>query len=208
MRSQDATSLSVCLLFLAACAQSPEPSDGRTLAERLQPKIVSRSAWGSVHDPDAPFRTHVPNRITIHHSGVLYDGLKPAAQKLRDLQTWSRRERPWPDIPYHYLMDLGGAVYEARPVEAVGDTNTPYDPTGHVLICVMGNYEEQPFTGGQLDALAALCAWVCVVHGIPPESVKCHRDFAETTCPGRNILTRLEGGDLDRKIRARLAEYE
>lgn len=169
--------------------------------------FIEREAWGWLPDENAVYRKHTPERITIHHSGVVYEGKKPAAQKLRELQAWSRRERPWPDIPYHYLIDLQGKIYEGRPIEFVGDTNTNYDPTGHILISVMGNYEEQPFSAEQEQALLDLCAHFVRKYHIPPDLIKTHQDYVPSTlCPGKNILAVLRGGDFFPRLREMLGE--
>ena len=42
-------------------------------------------------------------------------GLQPhddPVQKLRGLQSWGATARNWWDVPYHYLLDLEGRVYE------------------------------------------------------------------------------------------------
>jgi len=47
------------------------------------------------------------------------------------------KDRNWIDIPYHFLIDPNGNVYEGRNVFTVGETATEYDPTGHLLILVL-----------------------------------------------------------------------
>ena len=62
-------------------------------------------------------------------------------RRLKNIQTWCMgKDRNWTDIPYHYLIAPDGTVYEGRNVNTVGETNTEYDPTGHLLICFLGNY--------------------------------------------------------------------
>jgi hypothetical protein len=38
-------------------------------------------------------------------------------------------------------MDLDGGIYEGRDYHYMGETNTSYDPGGHFLISIIGNYE-------------------------------------------------------------------
>lgn len=73
------------------------------------PIIIKRSEWGSKPQPDSlPYKTHTINKITIHHGGVYYLEDKNAEEYLSNLQAWSRREKHWPDIPYHYLITPDG----------------------------------------------------------------------------------------------------
>jgi len=44
-------------------------------------------------------------------------------------------------------------VYEGRKLDYAGDANTEYDPKGHALIEVVGNFEEVQPNQSQLDAV-------------------------------------------------------
>ena len=158
-------------------------------------KIVTRAEWGSV-DTVINQPEHVISRITIHHGGVTFDGKKATDVYLRDLQSWSRSEKKWIDIPYHYVMDLEGRVFEARPVKYPGDTNTEYDPTGHLLICVLGNYEEQEASRQQIENLTVLLSRFCNEYKVSPDLIKGHKDYTETDCPGEDLYRYLADGSL------------
>lgn len=84
---------------------------------------------------------HTISYITIHHGGELYDEDKDTYQYLKNLQSCSRSARKWMDLPYHYIIDRKGKIFEGRPLDYRGDTNTSYDPTGHALILLLGNFE-------------------------------------------------------------------
>jgi len=110
-------------------------------------------------------RTHVPVRITIHHTGVAQDPRRSVESKLIGLQTFSQRDdslasgrkKPaWADVPYHYYVAMDGAVAEGREWRFVGDSNTPYDPTGHLLIVVEGNFERDTLSSAQRKTLDIL----------------------------------------------------
>jgi hypothetical protein len=102
-------------------------------------------------------RLRVPQKITsitLHHEGSarpLLPGDDPV-QQLRALQAWGERDRNWWDVPYHYLIDLDGNIYEGRDWHYMGETNTTYDPSGHFLISIIGNYNLQEPTQKQLNA--------------------------------------------------------
>lgn len=189
MSSGSSKVLFILLLAAVAGCASQAPVD-----------IVPRAQWGWVASDDTLPR-HTISRITIHHGGVAYDDGRNTAEYLRALQTWSRKEKGWIDIPYHYVIDLDGRIYEARPIRFPGDTNTSYDPTSHALIEVLGNYDNRELSDTQFEALAALSAYLATRHSVALSDIRGHRDYApgETSCPGTSIYRRLEDGSLLRR---------
>ena len=163
-------------------------------------KIVTRKEWGW-KPPAFTLPEQQIKRITIHHSGVIFKQDEDVVKYLRHLQEWSRTEKHWMDIPYHYMIAPDGTIYEARPLKYPGDTNTTYDPRGHALICVLGNFEIQKPTQRQLDALAWLTAQLALKYHVPLDSVKAHKDYAETLCPGKNLYRYLQNGTLKKETK-------
>ncbi|MCY7389041.1 MAG: N-acetylmuramoyl-L-alanine amidase, partial [Burkholderiales bacterium] len=108
----------------------------------VEPAIISVAQWGGTPADAALARLHKIDRITLHHQGLAFPRGKDPQQYLRDLQSWSRKTRGWIDVPYHYVIDLDGRMYEGRDIRFAGDTNTSYDPSGHALIEVVGNFED------------------------------------------------------------------
>lgn len=149
----------------------------------VQVAVIPKSAWGAA--PVAgTFGEHQITRITVHHSGALLEDNQNAPQRLRDHQAYHQTDQAWPDLAYHYVVDRNGHVYEGRPVWAVGDTNTNYDPTGHFLICCEGQFNDQAPTEEQLEAAAGLAAWASARFTVGLDAVVGHRDVASTSCPG------------------------
>lgn len=167
-------------------------------------RYVSRFDWGA-HAPVLPMRRHVPTRITIHHTGTSQYPDRTIEAKLQALQAFSQRDdslaggrkKPaWPDVPYHYYVAVDGAVAEGRDWHYVGDSNTPYDPTGHLLIVVEGNFGRDTLSSAQRHTLDVIMPALARQFQIPPDRIAAHRDFAETLCPGRSLyaeLPRLRG---------------
>jgi hypothetical protein len=157
----------------------------------------------------ADLRLRVPQRITsitLHHEGSAKP-LRPEDDPvagLRALQSWGERDRNWWDVPYHYLIDLDGHVYEGRDWHYMGETNTTYDPSGHLLISILGNYNLQEPTKAQLDAIADVMAWAVKKFDVPLDSIRGHYQYAETNCPGKNLRKYLEDGTFRRMVVARL----
>ena len=177
-------------------ALPPPPEQGQP----EKPRIISRAEWGSLEITEG-YTPHTLDRITIHHDGSEFYG-DPVA-RMRSLQSGSRN-RGWVDIPYHFLIDLEGKIYEGRPLQFVGDTATEYDPTGHALITVMGNYEVQEINQAQLNAIVDMASWLCYEYSLPPELIKGHRDYAATACPGANLYLYLTNGYIVSAVQERL----
>lgn len=193
-----------------APAPAPAPSPESLLSVPAQPgyprpPIVARGEWGSRPADESRMKTHEIHAITLHHGGVVWEGKPDAPTSLRNLQSWGMRERNWGDIPYHFQIDLEGVIYECRELRFAGDTNTAYNPAGQALPCLMGNYEEQVPNEKQLDAVVDLCAWLCSTYGIPPGSIKGHKDWVETLCPGKNFYPYITDGTISRRVAERLA---
>ena len=169
-------------------------------------RIVPVAAWGGTALPEAARpRSHSIRHLTLHHGGEDFPASRDVGQYLRNLQDWSRREKRWVDIPYHFIIDLQGRTYAGRPLEYAGDTNTEYDPTGHALVCVLGNYETAVPSPAQLAAVEDVFAWLCQRFGLGPETIAGHKDHsAQTVCPGTNLHAQLANGRIRAGVERRL----
>ncbi len=149
--------------------------------------IVPRNTWDAVSPK--PYKTQIPERITIHHEGEYFSPDSNAAKFIKKVQVWGMsKARNWSDIPYHFLIGLDGTIYEGRNVFTAGETATEYDPTGHLLISCIGNFEEQEVPKAQLNSLINLIAYCCKKYQISPDSIASHRDYSKiTVCPGKNL---------------------
>lgn len=174
-----------------------------TLAS-LPPHIAAATVAGG-----ADMRLRIPHKIThvtLHHTGdsrPLLPGDDPV-QRLRNLQSWGARDRNWWDVPYHFLMDLKGTIYEGRDYHFMGETNTSYNPGGHFLISIIGNYERQEPTQAQLNAIADMMAWAVQEADVSLERIGGHYNYAQTGCPGKNLRKYLEDGTFKRMVAQRL----
>ena len=123
---------------------------------------------------------HRIERITIHHTGVLRSTKRPTAELVRNLQSFSqsdgkladgRSKTAWADVPYHFYVGRDGTIVEGRDAGFAGDTNTRYDPAGHLAIAVSGNYEEQELSDAQRASLVALVEWAAAKHDVPADRI-------------------------------------
>ena len=189
------------VVFAPAAALAAHP-----LAE-LESHIVSVAQWGGTPADPALARKQVITHITLHHQGEPFPQGKDPVAYLRNLQTWSRTTKHWLDIPYHYIIDLDGRVYAGRNIAYAGDTNTEYDPMGHALIEVVGNFEEVQPNQQQLDAVVDLMAMLALKYKVPVDRIAGHKDYsAHTVCPGANLYRYLQNGYFREQVALRLGQ--
>ncbi len=162
---------------------------------------ICRDAWGAA--PAREFRTHTIERLTVHHTAALLIDNADAPAHVRQHQRY-HIGLGWPDLAYHFIIDANGHVYEGRPVDAVGDTGTDYDPTGHFLVCAEGNFNEQDIPPAQVDAVVDVLAWAATEFDVSPDTIRGHRDWAATTCPGDRFYPLVAAGDLMRSVEQRI----
>jgi len=141
----------------------------------------------------ADMRLRIPHRIThvtLHHTGSPQPLLphENPVDKLRGLQSWG----------------AAGRIYQGRDHRYMGETNTTYDPAGHFLISMIGNYDRQEPSLKQLGAIADLMAWAIRTNGVSLDRIGGHYHYADTGCPGRHLRKYLEDGTLRRMVAERL----
>jgi hypothetical protein len=166
-------------------------------------EVIERAGWGAAA-ATGPYTSHAIARLTVHHTAVEIGAGEGPAQ-LRSVQRFHQGERGWEDIAYHLLIDREGNVFEGRPVDAVGDTATSYDPAGHLLACLLGDYDRQEPTAAQMVSLVRLLAWASGAYSVLPESLGGHRDYAATACPGASVYRLIEDGSLLAAMQAQLS---
>lgn len=168
--------------------------------------ILPRTSWNANEPKDFP--NHIPVRITIHHEGTYFPQDSIAFRHIKNIQIWGMREKNWADVPYHFLIDGFGNIIEGRNIFTVGETNTSYDPTGHILITIIGEYHRrQRLNHTQYDALINLITYLCRKYEISPDSIHGHRDYCkegETDCPGDNIYEMIKSKKIESDVKKML----
>jgi hypothetical protein len=203
IRPSSALALALSLLLFAAVSASAQ-----SLSD-VEHSIIPVAAWGGTPADPAQAHRQTITHITLHHQGEPYKPGTDPQQYLRNLQNWSRGTKHWLDIPYHYIIDLDGKIFEGRKIAYAGDTNTEYDPTGHALIEVVGNFEEVEPNQQQLDAVVKLMAMLAQKYKVPLDHIASHRDFSkQTVCPGANLYRYVQDGYFRRKVALRLAQEQ
>jgi hypothetical protein len=202
MRSPLAHALAVigfAAVLLPAMTRGEDVTDPAAAAfADLQPTIVTRAQWKAKPALDG-LVAHTPTSIVVHHTGVAQNPKLGLERKLQNLQSFSqssatmgtRIKPPWPDIPYHFYIDMTGRIGETRDVRCRGDSNTSYDLNGHIQVVVEGDFEKETPARAQVDALADLLLWLSARWNVPLERITMHKDHAETDCPGQTLATQM-----------------
>lgn len=178
-------------------ARTADPAAAMPLA------VLCRAAWGAA-PPSGPYASHRLRLLTVHHTAVPHHDAREGPARVR-LHQRHHLEAGFVDLAYHFVIDRDGHVYEGRPVDAPGETFTAYDPDGHFLPCLEGEFGSQEPSEAQVDALVELLAWAAATHGVPPTTIRGHRDYAPTSCPGTALQRLVDDGSLQRRVTARLA---
>ncbi|MDJ0791827.1 MAG: N-acetylmuramoyl-L-alanine amidase [Acidimicrobiia bacterium] len=162
---------------------------------------LPRSAWGAAPPIESRMSEHAIDTLTVHHAGDQSATTGP--ERYRVWQAWHQK-RGWGDLAYHYIVGVDGTIYQARNTRYAGDTGTNYDPAGHFLVVLEGNFEIEQPTPAQLDSLVRILAWASQRFDVSPDTIGGHRDHAATACPGENLYTYIASGDLARDVRAHM----
>ena len=120
--------------------------------------------------------------IIVHHIGNTDADVSAAT-----VHRW-HLANGWAGIGYHYLIRKDGTIERGRPRDTVGAHC--YGENWHsVGVNLVGNFETAWPTDAQMDAAARLVARLCMIYGLRPDAdtIKGHRDFNATACPGQHL---------------------
>ena len=169
------------------------PDDPR----EILPEIHRRVEWGA-----APVRANVDpmlpvRRITVHHSAMVSHATQAATVggEIRQIQSNHQNGNKWADIGYHFLIDAGGGIWEARPLRYQGAHEGAGLNQGAIGVCLLGNFQQQPLPASQRDALARLLDALETRYGLTRKDVATHREVRKdpTECPGSSLQAWVDG---------------
>lgn len=164
--------------------------------------VICREAWGG--SPAGPgLVPHTIERLTVHHTAAALNDNRAAPGRLRGHQAY-HKSLGWPDLAYHIAVDGNGNIYAGRATSARGDTATDYDPSGHFLVVAEGDFNSQEIPSAQLDGVATVLAWAAAEFTADPSTIRGHRDWTSTSCPGESFYPLIADGTLESMVDARL----
>lgn len=163
------------------------PSRGPMDPGAVPPRVHGRAEWRALPPTHPLSPDPLPWRVTLHHTDGRYTStLAESLDETRFIQDFHQNGRKWSDIAYHFVVDPAGNVIEARPLETLG-AHTLNNNEGNVGIVLLGTYHAprgDQTTPAQLAAVAELGRFLVKRFGIDPASLKGHRDYKQTDCPG------------------------
>lgn len=154
------------------------------------PFVVSRAAWGSRATYCAG--SHSPNRMTVHHTVTANNDALPMDARMRQLQSFHMDVNGWCDIGYHYLVGQDGQVYEGRAESTIG-AHVGGSNSNNAGISFIGTFTSVVPSAAMVSAGAKIIADIADRRGLPidPSTVRGHRDYTSTACPGDAFYPKL-----------------
>lgn len=172
-------------------------------------KVITAESWGAI--PKGPFARTQPQFIVIHHTDSnnppnhsSRGGLDGCKQFARSIQL-SHLARGFSDSGHNFLNTVDGTVLEGRhgslrAVEqgfCVQSAHAAQDPPklagGNQSPGIEneGNFMKQDMQEPQWSRLVELCAAICRSCHLSPSSIRGHREFSDTDCPGDRLFAKL-----------------
>jgi len=127
--------------------------------------------------------------IVIHHT----------ASDIGNMEYYRRlhmKERGWPDIAYHFIINNGTYNTAMGQIEESGlwkereinySTKVSYVNYFGIAVALVGNFEQHSVSPLQWESLVNLATMLAVKYSIPPERIIAHRELWETACPGKHF---------------------
>ncbi|MBI4051179.1 MAG: N-acetylmuramoyl-L-alanine amidase [Elusimicrobia bacterium] len=170
------------------------PSQEETLPTQNSPGIVERNEWGA-HPPKEAYTPHQPQKLTLHHTaGKQTFDPQESMEEVHFIQEYHMEGRGWNDIAYHFLMDGSGKIYRGRPEDAEG-THIRAGNSGNLGIAFLGYYHPpENNTAQQLqnENFGILAKYLISKYHIAGSTLKGHRDYNATACPGDTLYPLLK----------------
>lgn len=186
------------------------------------PAMVSRKGWGAderLRCNQAKIDKTVKAAIIHHTAGSNFYTRSQSASIVRGIYAYHTKSLGWCDIGYNFLVDKYGTIFEGRfggiwnPVHGAHATLWNTNTVG---ISFMGNFETATPPGVMLQAGARLVAWKLEgnyrnatgkvsLAGKNINVISGHGDVMQTSCPGRNIRSRM--GWFRANVKARIGSY-
>ncbi len=155
-------------------------------------RAVSRRSWATTPPNPAKMRPmNAVTRITIHHEGSAKPNNDTTPQQvaatLRRIQGQHAKRMGAGDIGYHFIIDRTGGIWQGRDSRYQG-AHTSGANSSNVGVMLLGNFELQQPTGGQVSSLHNLVLSLSRMYGLNPRTdIHGHSDFCNTQCPGKYL---------------------
>jgi hypothetical protein len=165
-------------------------------------------------------------KITIHHTAVHNNNNnnnQKLKKKVKSHQSFHLTEKKWNDICYHYLISKDGKIIEGRNIKYIANPDyrsgkekeKKYDLDGIILVCLMGNFEEEKLEEKQKNTLIHFLCYLIQKHNINTKEIYIHSNTKEydiknndgkikTLCPGKDIKEFYDKGEIKKNVESNL----
>ena len=186
--------LLLSLILLAFSCDSSTDTYPETQSIRscqADPAIISRQEWNA-RVPAADMEPLIPIQFIIHHSGVLQTPDVWIGDRMANIQNYHMDILGFPDILYHYYIDVFGNIAEGREIQFEINREL-YNSSQTIHITLEGNFEIELMTPEQLESLDQLLCLLSDTFAIDPVEIYGHKDFySATACPGNALYLEIE----------------
>ena len=143
-------------------------------------------------------------KLVVHHSASAGKSTNKAL-----IEKW-HKERGFSQIGYHRVIEANGSIVQGRSEETMG-AHAKGANSGSLGVCVVGNFESEIPSAGQLRALISqLTSW-CRKYGLNQDNIYGHFNVpgvtTATLCPGKNLKSKLSSIKQSIKQRLNLKLY-
>ena len=197
----------------------PTAPASSAMAAGARPPIITRKQWGadeSIREPT--YFDSTVKAAFIHHtaSSTSYTAAQAAAM-VRGIYTYAIMSEGYADMPYNFLVDKFGRIYEGRKgslTAAVHGGATGGFNTDTMAVSALGNFETSAAPSVMVDAISRLLAWRLAAFYRDPRGhttltdadggtkysvgqqvrfgvINGHRDADLTACPGGHLYAQL-----------------
>jgi hypothetical protein len=125
------------------------------------PRIVQRLNWFSA--PNVQIARQTPRGIILHQIGA--DELAEPLPFLRALAAFDTQVLGWDDIPFHFIIDREGTIYEGHVGGPTATVSRLAGGDAAIQVALIGSTVAPD---AQQTALAGLLAWLGQAYGIAP----------------------------------------
>ncbi len=191
-----------------------DPGRDRTLAPMIVAPglaIHPRDDWGADLPSKLPMGPEDVRFLLVHHTASTNVVPDPRAVIRQTYAFQTGPSKGWPDVCYHFFVGPDGSVWEGRAGSLAGPVVA--DATGGnqgyaQLVCLIGNFVDQPPTVAAQDSLAHLLLFLADRYDVDTDptatvtftsrgsnkyragaqittsTISGHRDTSATACPG------------------------